>query len=80
MVKSDSVTPNHWVAKPPKSDPRPPERLLTDMSAAYNEASTPGGQMLAVVWCGVSCSGTMSCIAYIKRRRGGIGDILASVE
>jgi len=32
------------------------------------------------LWCCVWCSGTMSCIAYIKRRRVGVGHILASVQ
>jgi hypothetical protein len=40
FVKSVSVTPAYLVAKLPNIDPRPPERLFTDMSAAYNDAST----------------------------------------
>jgi hypothetical protein len=64
LVKSDSVTPANLVAKPPKIEPRPPERLLTDMRAAYSDASTPGGQMLAVEGVGFRVGGV---------RVGGLG-------
>ena len=46
FVKSDSVTPAIFVANPPRMPPRPPERLFTDMSAAYSEASTPANKNL----------------------------------
>ena len=52
LVKSVSVTPANLVAKPPKMEPSPPDRLLTDMSAAYSDASTPGGQMFAAALVG----------------------------